>query len=229
MPFGFIAYDTNHLKTEQVLSQWSLNAPQSEIQSSKLYLVPFKPRPTREVFLAHRPDQTQGTHSREIANAVGLEVVSCEEASDIPSGMDAYIVLGVGLLPNAFVENNIVINAHPGIIPRARGLDSFKWAIINQERVGVTLHKLSSEVDMGDLWVTKETPVCANDTLEAFARRHYEMEIYLLSHFQNYYQTSAQSVAADKALPATKRMPKEKEEMLWSAFEAYKNRYAAPI
>jgi phosphoribosylglycinamide formyltransferase-1 len=223
---GFIAYDANHLKSDQVLNHWYASASAAAIQRSNLFLVPFKSRPSRETFFAHRPDQKLGGHPRDIARHMGIAVEYCESTAEIPSGMDIYIVLGVGLLPDEFVENNCVINAHPGLIPYSRGLDSFKWAIYNHRKVGVTLHRLSPEVDMGSVWIRSETPILRRDTLDSFARRHYELEIGLLSRFDIFIGKEPQPVDPSEAVSATRRMPTDKEQKLWDAFEGYKRQYA---
>ncbi|MEX0373690.1 formyltransferase family protein [Spiribacter roseus] len=225
MNTGFIAYDTNHLKSDQVLNQWFPMASEDSLKGSKVFLVPFKPRPARETVFTHRPAQSIGGHPDEMAQALGLSVEHCESTDQIPHGMDAYVVLGVGLLPDDFVEMETVVNAHPGLIPYSRGLDSFKWAIYNQRPVGVTLHRLSPEVDMGAVWCKRETPVLPNDTLKSFARRHYELEISVLSRFEMFLNSEPEPVDPNEAVPATKRMPAEKEKELWEAFQRYKVNY----
>ena len=45
--------------------------------------------------------------------------------------MDFFIITGAGILDVSFAEGK-PIACHPGIIPTNRGLDSFKWAILNE-------------------------------------------------------------------------------------------------
>lgn len=226
MKIGFIAYDTNHPKSDQVMTNWSCLTSKENIEKSKLIVVPYVPRKPREVFFSHRPDQDAGAHPQEIAKRLKMDVERCDSTADIPRGLDYYVVLGVGLLPDGVVQDERVVNAHPGLIPYSRGLDSFKWSIYSQREVGVTLHRLSPEVDMGDVWAKRITPVYQSDTLESFARRHYELEIMLLSNFEGFVGSTPVAALPEEANPETRRMPWEKEQSLMESFEEYKTRYA---
>ncbi len=227
MKIGFISYNANHLKTDQVLTNWSAKADPGTWGESWLFLIPFKNRPSREVLFHHRPPQSSGAHPAELGKAIGLNWAQCSGPDKIPTGMDLYVVLGAGLLPDEFVETQWVLNVHPGLIPYSRGLDSFKWAIYNQRRVGVTLHRLSKEVDLGAVWNKQMTPVTPSDSLESFARRHYELEINLLSRFDEFVGNRPEEVDTSQALPETRRMPEAIEEGLRESFEEYKEKFCS--
>ena len=49
------------------------------------------------------------------------------------------------------------LNAHPGILPYYRGIDCFKWAILNEEydKIGSTLHWVDAGIDTGNILDTK--------------------------------------------------------------------------
>lgn len=53
---GLITYNTNHLKTEQILSRL---AGKYDLE---VYALPFVPRKPREVLFQHRPDQSVAAH-----------------------------------------------------------------------------------------------------------------------------------------------------------------------
>lgn len=57
------------------------------------------------------------------------------------------LIVGAGILPKDFINTHIVINAHPGYIPNYRGLDAFKWAIVEKQPIGVTTHLLGEYVN----------------------------------------------------------------------------------
>jgi len=42
-----------------------------------------------------------------------------------------------------------ILNAHPGLLPEYRGVDVIRWAILNGEDVGVTVHFIDEEIDGG--------------------------------------------------------------------------------
>ena len=44
-----------------------------------------------------------------------------------------------------------ILNAHPGLLPEYRGVDVIRWAILNGEDVGVTVHFIDEEIDCGTI------------------------------------------------------------------------------
>lgn len=228
MSTAFLTYDAPHLKTEQVLLRRYDSAYQSAESDDLLVILPFSKRPERKVFFPHRPNQAAAAHPEDIARHLRMGVVRVESSEAVPPNMNRYVVLGAGLLPDELVERESVLNAHPGLIPECRGLDSFKWALLEGKRIGVTLHRLSPKIDMGDVLFRRETPLFASDTLEAFARRHYENEIGLLAHFERFLGEPWQADPATAGV-ATRRMSYEKERDLTSCFERYKVERLAEI
>ena len=95
-----------------------------------------------------------------------------------------------------------------------RGLDSFKFSILNNIRLGITLHYIDENVDEGELISTFQTPVYKNDTLKTLAKRHYENEIRILSNFEEFINNNQFLKETFEKLPATRRMSKELEEMM---------------
>src|SRR4051812_4373698 len=130
---GVITYDHSHLKTEQIVNRLLVRAHLSRGRAFdlKLLALPFVQRPEREVLFQHRPDQSQAPSTRELARFHKIEFLSCTYDS-IPDVADYYLVAGAGIFSDAAIGKKKIINCHPGIIPSARGLDSFKWTILDQ-------------------------------------------------------------------------------------------------
>jgi len=122
----------------------------------------------------------------------------------------------------AFASGKPIVNAHPGVIPLTRGLDSFKWAIYNNDPIGVTLHLIDNEVDKGEILRIEYTPVFLSDGLETLARRHYELEIDMLANVLEVIDTRQQTAHDEK--PPTKRMKAEVEVEMVKKFDAWKQR-----
>ena len=116
-----------------------------------------------------------------------------------------------------------MINCHSGIIPQSRGLDSFKWAIYNLQRVGLTLHFIDKNIDLGKIIHQEITPLSKNDDLKNFANKHYKLEINLLSNFENYLDTKVK-ILFNKEKPHL-RIPIPKEKELKKKFVKYKKKY----
>jgi methionyl-tRNA formyltransferase len=58
------------------------------------------------------------------------------------------------------------INVHDALLPRYGGFAPLNWALVNGEReVGVTVHFMNEEFDLGDIVVQRAVPVEATDTV----------------------------------------------------------------
>lgn len=220
MKIGVITYDTHHLKTEQLVLSYATNPLVSEI---KILALPFKQRSARDISFQHRPDQTIAMHSRDLANLDKVSVSAWNGHASPESDIDCFIIAGAGILDVAFAQGTPIVNAHPGIIPTTRGLDSFKWAILENDPVGVTLHLIDAEVDKGEVLIITKTPVFKTDTIESFARRHYEAEIELMKQIPCLLDERETILSEEK--PAKMRMPKIQEDAMLANFEHWKSVY----
>ena len=224
MKIGIITYKTNHLKTEQIVNVFMQRYSPKDIV---MYALPFVSRPSREVIFAHRPEQNAGVDTEILASAYGIQYKYCSNSDrDIDNDADIYIITGAGILSEECVKGKKIINCHPGIIPMSRGLDAFKWAIYDSVPIGVSLHYIDAKVDFGDIIAIETTPLFSCDTLQSFSRRHYELEIEMLSHFGDYATGRPNKYADAPVGVAHMRMKREIEEELIMRFEDYKKKYA---
>jgi phosphoribosylglycinamide formyltransferase-1 len=224
---GIITYDHAHLKTEQLLHRLLLkkNAVGRELCPILLAL-PFSPRPSRSVLLAHRPDQEKAVSARELAAYYGLTFLSCTYDS-IPDVADFYLIAGGGILSAGAIGNKKIINSHPGIIPSVRGLDAFKWSIFDGIPLGVTLHYIDPEVDAGETIAIVRTPIFKSDTVEVLARRHYELELDVASEFLTLLDRKSQCAPCNYPENAARmRMPIKTERDMIAKFDEYKKRFS---
>ena len=221
---GIITYSYPHLKTEQLLL--GLISPMSNnTKDLKVYALPFKKRKEREILFLHRPNQANAVSPEVICKSYDIEYKECCSDLDIDDSCDEYLIAGAGILSASAVEHKKIINCHPGIIPIARGLDAFKWSIYNMQPIGNTLHYINENVDDGEIIAVLPTPVFTTDSLETFARRHYENEIKMLSSFQYYINHPQNDYIGIEIQEATMRMPFDVEVKMLDMFESYKERY----
>jgi methionyl-tRNA formyltransferase len=96
------------------------------------------------------------------------------------------------IIPDWFVRKFTVINSHPGILPYARGLDSFKWSVLKKITLGVTLHIIDKNIDCGIILKKAKIPLQNNDNLSEVAKRSFEIECLLLSNFKDYLKYKKQ-------------------------------------
>ena len=215
-----ITYDTQHLKTAQVF--FGLNN-RSEFKLSFLS-VPFKKREPRKTKFAHRPFQFTGAGARELATAFELPFFDYEQREKVLDEHDYLIVCGANILEPKFANSGKIINGHAGLIPNVRGLDSFKWAIQDKKMIGNTLHIIDEHADAGQVLHQLKTPLFSNDTLEDFAARHYQNEIWLLTHFDKFLTGGTFLDLAED--DSRMRMPLSKEDEMIASFSAYREQYA---
>ena len=182
---GVISYNTNHLKTEQVvlklLHQYDI----------KIYALPFILRPSREVLFFHRPNQADGVHPEELCKYYGLEYVPVSKDSEIDNNCDIYLITGAGILSAECLRGKCVLNGHPGIIPAARGLDAFKWSIYHSLPLGARRH-YETEINLLSNFETHlndpSNPWHSLPSRNSMRRMKYEQELALQDKFETYKQ-----------------------------------------
>jgi methionyl-tRNA formyltransferase len=74
------------------------------------------------------------------------------------------------LLPPPLLEAAALggVNVHGALLPRHRGANPIQWAILNDERsTGVTIHRMTEEIDAGAIVAQREVPIGFGDTWKA--------------------------------------------------------------
>jgi len=99
----------------------------------------------------------------------GENIESCEKG-------DIIISAGYDVKVNqTILEKALCVNVHLSKLPDYRGSNIFYWGIRNDERVwGVTLHKMSERIDMGDIICQRVFEVFENDTAGTLYERAVE-------------------------------------------------------
>jgi len=69
-----------------------------------------------------------------------------------------------------------VINVHPSLLPKYRGPNPIRWQILNGEKMsGITIIKLTKEVDAGPILIQKEVPIDENDNYTLLTKKLIEV------------------------------------------------------
>ena len=84
------------------------------------------------------------------------------------------------LFPDALVENHLCINVHPGLNPHNRGWFPQVFSILNGLPIGVTIHKMDTELDHGPILWQEELPIYPQDTSKDVYDRILAKELELL-------------------------------------------------
>jgi phosphoribosylglycinamide formyltransferase-1 len=95
------------------------------------------------------------------------------------------LVVGAGymrVLSPVFLERfPAVLNVHPSLLPRFRGLRAVERALeAGVEETGVSVHFMVEEVDAGPVVTQEAVPVLAGDTRERLSERLHSVEHRLL-------------------------------------------------
>jgi len=93
-----------------------------------------------------------------------------------------------------------IINAHPGLLPRMRGVDVIRWSILEDVALGITVHVVDNGVDTGPILGQETVVPMAAEPFADFDRRLNERAAELLVEF---------GLAGPGAFPAPKQQSRE--------------------
>ncbi|MDC0418104.1 phosphoribosylglycinamide formyltransferase [Pelagibacteraceae bacterium] len=71
------------------------------------------------------------------------------------------------ILKKKFINkyNNKIINIHPSLLPKYKGLDTFRRVLRSKEKVtGCTVHYVNNKIDSGQIILKKKVYINKNDT-----------------------------------------------------------------
>ena len=230
MHVGIITYQTGHLKTWQILKKLL-----SKSFKVTLFAFPFYPKPQKRSCFEDRPFQLIDINIKDFCrnHNVGYEEVegwdeeSCLKLESKQKNVqpDTYLTCIAKIIPQSFIKDRIIINAHPGLLPENRGIDAFKWSIVNGWPIGVSLHVINEKIDSGILLHRMRVPVFSSDSLSDVATRAYEMECDLQANFDYFLEKMEASIMISDNYPVSKkRIPKELDSQLEKVFKSKKEK-----
>ncbi|MDA9598898.1 formyltransferase family protein, partial [Candidatus Pelagibacter sp.] len=83
------------------------------------------------------------------------------------------------ILSKNFIKNfnNKIINIHPSLLPKYKGLNTHQKAIENKEKYsGCTVHFVNSKLDSGKIVLQKKVKILKNDTFITVQKRVLKQE-----------------------------------------------------
>ena len=214
-----LTYDRPHVKTQMLANELSKRGYKIDFCISNF--IEYKPR---EVFFKHRPKMFNEISHEALADKHGSELFDSDKWHEKQDLYDYMLIGGANLLRDNSFFSGKVLNCHAGLIPHSRGLDSFKWSIINKKKMGVTLHFIDEQTDMGTPIKHKETVLLKTDSIEEFASRHFSNEMNVMYDFE--FHIENQNTFNFSTEDPTKRMPRNIEKDLFNKFEEYKDLFA---
>ena len=96
-----------------------------------------------------------------------------------------YIVLAgwMRILSPKFIQAfpNKIINIHPSLLPKYKGLDAVKQALESGDNItGCTVHYVTEELDSGAIISQEEVDILPHDTLETLTKAVHQAEYKIL-------------------------------------------------
>jgi methionyl-tRNA formyltransferase len=118
--------------------------------------------------------------------------------------------------PEVIGMARFAINVHPTLLPKYRGFRSGPYMIMNNERkAGVTVHRLTPEMDRGDILAQKEFPLTSFDTTKSVYRKTREVEPRVLLEVVQRLKSGDESSMAQNEAEASEyrhiRTPRDSE------------------
>ncbi len=122
---------------------------------------------SRENISTHVVDHKQYP-SRELFDQAMMQIIE-------PIKPDLVVLAGfMRILSKDFIARyqHRLINIHPSLLPKYKGLNTHQLAIENHDAVhGASVHYVNFELDSGPVVIQAEVPVLATDTAETLAAR----------------------------------------------------------
>ena len=78
------------------------------------------------------------------------------------------------ILSKNFIKkfSGIILNIHPSLLPKYKGLNTHKRAILNKEKYsGCTVHFVSSKLDSGKIILQKKVKILKKDTPKTLKKK----------------------------------------------------------
>ncbi|MFA5627420.1 MAG: phosphoribosylglycinamide formyltransferase [Thiohalomonadaceae bacterium] len=120
------------------------------------------------------------------------------------SGARLVVLAGfMRILGDGFVQHyeGRLLNIHPSLLPRYRGLDTHARALAAGDREhGATVHFVTTELDAGPIITQAKVPVEAGDTVESLAARVLAQEHLIYPEAIRWYANGRLKLANNLAL-----------------------------
>lgn len=214
-----LTYPIKHRKTYDVLSLLKANGYKDVLVCG----IPFSYEKKKYPVIQHRPEMLFSAPELPImCKNLGYKYQEGKIDDFTIEAERIVLIAGAGIIPNEFVQRHTIINAHPGYIPNCRGLDAFKWAIVEKQPIGVSTHLLGEDIDAGDVIERRIIDVNMYDTFHAVAQRVYENEVSMLIEAIEQIDNKGTTFIETGKFPLHKRMPNNLEKNLFELFEQYK-------
>ena len=210
MKIGLLTYEKPHRKTQDIL--FRLLA----VGYKDIVIIPY-PWENRKIhtpLFPHRPTECIDILPEDLAINLGIEVLPINhyrELSKFDDWIDFFIIGGAGII--GYIPEKPIINVHPGIIPKARGLDALKWSIYKGVDTGITVHQINEKIDSGKIIYSEIIHPMPGEEFYHFAMRIYEHEINALVKYFTKTGSNVETSIYEKIISTTTKRMSHAEEL----------------
>lgn len=169
-------------------------------------------------------------HPKDVAKALNYDYVEIDhdEVNILKHTHDRQlgVILGARILKPFLVERFDIINMHPGLCPRNRGLDNIKNAILFNIPQAVTCHLVDKYIDRGYFIASKITDVFMDDTLLDIYLRNLNDQFHLMVKCINHHLIASAKKSHRQAEGTYfKPLTMAEDRRMLKAFTRYKQNY----
>ena len=160
-----------------------------------------------------------GDDLREFCEAKRIAVLGSEDSLIEAGGEFGLLHSYPKILSQAECEELKVLNVHPSLLPRYRGLHSLVWALINDEpEVGYSVHEVVPGIDAGNIVFQGSFHVQDSDDINSLRRRMFEHQVENLGRVLLAYERGEIEPQLQDQLKATYvgRRREEDSRIIWS-------------
>jgi methionyl-tRNA formyltransferase len=105
------------------------------------------------------------------------------------------------------------INIHTGTLPKYRGMLPVFWQMYDrQASIGITIHTMTTDIDLGQVLLHREVPLDDDRNLDAVIRKMKRHGVEaMLNVLEGYYTDSVKRVAMDRSEEGYRSFPRRDE------------------
>jgi hypothetical protein len=181
---ALFAYNFPHKKTQDFIFHFLA----AGLRPSIVVAIDYRNFNTTSSMLNFKPKHIDLLNPKEICHRFGLEYVVLDHNSDEccklmeEMKIDLGVIAGARILDKKIIRvfPNGILNFHPGLLPRIRGLDSLLWSIYYNYPLGVSAHLIDENIDLGRLVKISSISEYPSDTLIELSLRLEQLQNRIL-------------------------------------------------
>jgi len=206
-----LTYDRPHRKTQDLLFRLKAHGYSDVI----VLMQEWVNRKTHTPLITMRPQRPLQISMKDFCKRLDM---GCADIYYPKVECALMLIGGANILPKEMTDKYRIINAHPGILPKCRGLDSVKWAIYNGNEVGVTTHIINEEIDSGELIDQRIIDIEYTDSFHGICNKVYEAELEMLVEAVDNCKNTTDIF--NGTYKPSRRMPHKQEAQLFDKFNS---------